>query len=106
MKRLRWPTSTWVETLTPVVREAYLASKRLSVDDLRKHWAIPESDRGVDPEVRRRLIFDNDVTTYSEAKGASDGLEHGVMGFPDIHAKAVAVNRRTAGYLRRASAGS
>jgi hypothetical protein len=90
-----------VETLTPIVRDAYLASNGLSVDDLRKRWAIPESDR-VEPDVRRRLIFDNDATTYSEAKGASDGLEHGFMGFPDIHAKAVAVNRKTAGYLRRA----
>lgn len=90
-----------VETLTPVVRDAYLGSHRLSVVDLKKLWAVPEEHR-VEPEVRRRLIFENDDTIYSQAKDASDGLEHGYMRFPDVHAKAVAANRQTAKYVRRA----
>jgi hypothetical protein len=88
-----------VETLTPLVRDAYLAAHQLTRDELVQRWGIKLQQ--LDSQVRQRLIFDNDASTFKQAREASDGLEHGYLAFADVHATAVAVNRLTAKYLRR-----
>jgi hypothetical protein len=89
-----------VETLTPLLRDEYLTSNQLSRDDLVQRWGIEL--RELDSQVRQRLIFSNDESTFKQARAASDGFEHGYMPFPDVRAKAIAVNRLTATYVRRA----
>lgn len=88
-----------VETLTPLVRDEFLASNHCSRDDLVQHWGIELKE--LDSQVRQRLIFNNDEGTFKQARAASDGFEHGYMPFPDVRATAVAVNRLTASCLRQ-----
>jgi len=88
-----------VEALTKVVGEQEIV-KFGSRDDLLSAWGIELKD--FDAEVRRRIIFQGDTTTYAEARQASNGFEHGFLNMHEI-AK-VATTRAVQGlaYMREA----
>lgn len=88
-----------VDTLTPLLREAYLTRNQISKNELIQRWGIQRQQ--LDSEVRRRLIFNNDAGTFDQARDASNGFEHGYMPLLDVRASAVAVNQLTAMYLRQ-----
>lgn len=89
-----------MEVLTPIARRRELKAHDDSMDKLLQAWAI--DIKQLDPEVRRRVLFQGDTQTYRKAKEASDGFEHGFLSFKDIREHAVAIRQATARYLRRA----
>jgi len=56
----------------------------------------------IGPHFRREVLFQKDNECYQKAKDASDGLEHGYKGFPEIQTLARAARDRSAAYLRAA----
>lgn len=54
----------------------------------------------LDPVVRRDLILNGDEDCYSKSKKASDGFEHGFLGFDKIHDLARDTRHRMAQYIR------
>ena len=103
-------TPLWmaVEALTEVALRAEL--RRLGIDErgLASSWSIgtdgPDRDwrTKLSAEVRLRLIFASDETTYRRAKKASDGWEHGFLSFDHVRELAVASRDRTATLVRTA----
>ena len=53
----------------------------------------------LDPTVRKALL-QNDEECYKKAKDASDGLEHGFLGYEKMHEYARDVRHRMAAYIR------
>jgi hypothetical protein len=60
------------------------------------------AEKGLGPVIRRDHILRGDAECYSRAREASDGFEHGYLGFDVIHAHAVEVRERLARYVRTA----
>jgi hypothetical protein len=89
-----------MEVLTPVALRHHLAQYHVEKADLVEAWKIDV--RSLDPEVRRRLLFDGDDETYTKVRKASDGFEHGFLPFHDIRSTALDLRETAAGYLRRA----
>lgn len=89
-----------VEALTPAVLRKIRDQTGKSNQELAEGWGIELKQ--LDSEVRRRLIFREDTTTFQKARAASDGLEHGFKPFPEIHSLASQVRDSTAAYLREA----
>jgi hypothetical protein len=52
--------------------------------------------------VRKDLLLAGDGECYAKAKDASDGLEHGFLGYDKIHELSKDVRHRMAGYVRTA----
>jgi len=87
------------EALTPVVLRRVLKSGGLDQAVLASEWKVQE--RQLDSEVRKRLVMHGDEVAYSRAKAASDGLEHGFLGFDVVHSHAESVRHCVAEHLRR-----
>ena len=58
--------------------------------------------KGLDSEIRKRLIFNGDSECYAAAKNASDGFEHGFLHADQIAKHAVAIRTNLANYVRNA----
>lgn len=58
--------------------------------------------KGLDATIRRNLILQGDDECYGDGKEASDGLEHGFLGFDEIRGKSAKVRDRMGTLVRRA----
>lgn len=54
----------------------------------------------LDATIRKKFILKDDEDCYKKAKEASDGLEHGFLGYDKIRDSAKDVRHRMAGYIR------
>jgi hypothetical protein len=81
--------------MAPVFRSTPSPSR----DELARSWSV--ETRELDSEVRRHILFEGDDQTYSRAKLASDGFEHGFLPFQTIREHALATRDTTARYLRK-----
>lgn len=88
------------EALTPIALDRYLLDEGISKEELIRQWEIEA--RQLAPEIRRRILFQEDNESYQKAKRASDGYEHSYMPFDQIHYEASEIHNRTAHYLRQA----
>lgn len=88
-----------VEALTQVKKRAELFVRGLSDDQALANQLGCEKDK-LDATVRRDLIFRGDFECYKQAKEASDGLEHGFIGYDRLFDLARQVRHRTASYVR------
>lgn len=88
-----------VEALTKVARDDAVA-RAGSIHDLRSAWGIELKQ--LDGEVRRRLIFQEDSDTYSDARAASDGLEHGFLDVGVLRRYSTSRLESSAKYVREA----
>lgn len=89
-----------MEAMTPIALRHHLSEERISRDALTTRWGIDA--RQLDAEVRKRLLFQGDDTTYSRARAASDGFEHGYLPFQTVREHAMATKMATAQFLRAA----
>ena len=89
-----------MEALTPIARERHLEQTKMNKEQLIAKWNI-EKDK-LDPEVRRRILFQGDDESYRNAKAASDSYEHSYEPLPKVRTLAAAVREKTAHYLRSA----
>lgn len=87
-----------VEALTPVVLRRTLETRACDRAALAATWNVEE--RHLDAEVRKRLVMHDDAEAYKRAKAASDGFEHGFLGFAQVHAHSDAVRVKVAAHLR------
>lgn len=88
-----------MEALTKAALRRECTRRGLSEDELCADWGIEK--KRLDPEVRRRILFQGDEATMRAAVRASDGLEHGFLTFTTVKSHAVAARDRTAELLRR-----
>ena len=88
-----------VEALSPVVLRRTMQTTGNTRAELASTWGV--EDRKLDAEVRRRLILLGDTDTYTTARKASDGFEHGFLGFAEVHAQSSLVRSKLADYLRK-----
>ena len=88
-----------MEALTPVALEA-AAESAGGKEALVASWGI--EIKKLDPEVRRRILFQGDDEAYREARMASDGFEHGFLDFEKIRSYSVARREPVAKYVRMA----
>jgi hypothetical protein len=58
--------------------------------------------KGLDGAVRRELIFGGDADCYTKTANASNGFEHGYMGYDDLQAHAEGTRLLAAQHIRRA----
>lgn len=102
-----------VEAMTKVALRRACVADKCTEDDLVTRWGLAASGaddetlrmakKGLDGEVRRRLIFHGDGECQRLTVKASDGFEHGFEDFDKIRARAVAATERgTAEHVRRA----
>jgi hypothetical protein len=89
------------EALTKARIRAAMAAGGLTGPD-KLAAALGVQLKELDGVIRREFIFQGDAECYKQAKEASDGFEHGYLGFDTIHALSEPIRRRTAGYVRRA----
>jgi len=59
----------------------------------------------LDAFVRREIILKGDADCYAKARKASDGFEHGYLGFDDVRALAVETRTRMGKYVRESLLG-
>jgi hypothetical protein len=95
---------TVVEALTPIVRRRYMQAESLTRDQLLARWGIELND--LDPEVRRRLLFQGDDACYSTAREARNALLHGYDPLWEVREGSLEVRDLTASYVRQALIGS
>lgn len=88
-----------VEALTPVPLRRTLRDSGMDKHALAAHWGLDE--KSLDAEVRKRLIMNGDENAYRTAKRASDGFEHGFLGFTEVHAHSAKIRVDVANHLRR-----
>jgi hypothetical protein len=98
-----------MEALTPVAREIAIADAG-GKEALMSKWGLNRracsscgveyGDGELDANVRRRVLFQEDDDVYNEAKDASDGFEHGYLGYATVYAHAER-NRDRLGVLAR-----
>jgi hypothetical protein len=94
-----------VETLTKAAIRRRCRDDRVDDEALAKHLGVDTTrkwKRELEERARRDIIFDGDAATYSKAKEASDGVEHGYLEFDEVHRHALAATEATFGYVRRA----
>jgi hypothetical protein len=99
-----------MEVLTTCALRRECAAAGLDDEGLACAWGIDVDAapvksvwrRELDSEVRRRVLFQGDVTTLTKAKRASDGLEHGFLDFMKARTLADETRDTTAAYLRKA----
>lgn len=89
-----------VEALTKAVLREHMRKAAKSESELVAEWKI--DIKGLDGEVRRRLIFGGDAECFKKAREVSDTFEHGYGGFDTIRKPAREVIVKTANYLRHA----
>lgn len=95
---------TVAEALTPIIRRQYMKDESLTQDQLLARWEIELKD--LDPEVRRRLIFQGNDACYRTAREARNALLHGYDPLWQVREGSVDVRDLTASYVRRALIGS
>jgi len=90
-----------MEALVRVVIKNELTRLKLdNPQELAEHLGIPIND--LDSTIRRKYLFQDDQECHKNAKKASDGVEHGFLGFDQIRPLAVEVRNKAATYLRTA----
>ena len=90
-----------LEALTKVkIRQACLAAGLTSEEELARHLGVQLKE--LDPAVRKKLLLQNDEECYRKSKAASDGLEHGFLGYDKIRDYAKDVRHRMASHVRTA----
>ena len=89
-----------VEALTKAVLRDLLAREGIREEDLLKRWNIQKKE--LDPEVRRRLLFQCNDAVYKSAKCASDGYEHSFLTPEAVRTPALQARDPTACYVREA----
>jgi len=89
-----------MEALTKAALRQQCKTARLAEGDLAREWGVREKE--LEPEVRRRILFQGDDECYKVARSASDGLEHGFMPLGEVHRRARKVRDQSASYLRSA----
>jgi hypothetical protein len=89
-----------IEALTRVVLRRHCAGANTDADGLAAQLGVER--KLLEPTIRKRIIFQNDVDCYNEAKRASDGFEHGYLGFDELESLARKRRDQTATYLRDA----
>jgi hypothetical protein len=87
-----------MEAITPVALRRHMRTVGASRSDLANSWKVDERD--LEAEVRRRLIMRGNTQTYASAKKASDGFEHGFLGFDEVRAESERARDETADCLR------
>lgn len=92
------------EALTEIALRDILRRESLDEKRLGERWKL-RSEVGnfgslLRAEVRRRVVFQNDVECHRTAKAASDGFEHGFGNLPDLAQKAARAREPTATYIR------
>lgn len=94
--------SLWMgmESLTPVALRRELTSTGLTRDGRAQLWGVEL--KHLNAEVRRRLLFRLDTTTYRTAKNARDAFQHSFKAFATARADAIGVRNVTAEHLRAA----
>lgn len=88
------------EALTPAVLRRFLTTKSIDRVELAKSWQVEE--RHLDAETRKRLIMQGDTDAYATARKASDGFEHGFLGFSELRNHSERVRSKVANLLRLA----
>jgi hypothetical protein len=97
-----------VEALTPVFLRRELKRSGQSRDQLYAFWGLPSSEhqsvrnRNLDSAIRARLIFRGDISSYKDARTASDGFEHAYMDLGEVHERVSRAKIPTAAHVRRA----
>lgn len=96
-----------VEALTYPTLAKLKADRGLSDEDFAKAVGVGVPDksrlkRELEVWCRREVIFQGDNQTYSQARKASDGLEHGFLEMTEIAKRAIAVADKTFRYVRHA----
>lgn len=98
-----------VEALTTLVIRARCVADGVDEAELaRRHGVDPDDPErprwrpALDSWARRTLIFQADEGTYSAARSASDGVEHGFMEMNEVIKRAIAATEATFGYVRKA----
>lgn len=90
-----------METLVPVVRKNELDKHNYNTtQELADYWGIPLKE--LDSKIKKEILFEKDQECHRYAKKASDGVEHGFLGFDEIRPLAINIRDKTAEYLRRA----
>lgn len=87
-----------VEALAPAVLRRVLVEQQTNRSELAASWKVDE--RNLEAEVRKRLIMRGDTEAYATARKASDGFEHGFLGFDDLRNHSERVRAKVANYLR------
>jgi hypothetical protein len=88
-----------VEALTKVqIRQSMAAENVSTPRDLAARLGVDLRD--LDAIVRKKLLLGDDDECYQKAREASDGFEHGYLGYETIRAHAEAIRHRAAGYVR------
>ena len=97
-----------VETLTKAVIRNMTAKRSLTEEELAQTLDVitddpkrPRWHQILGERVRERMIFAGDSDSYTTAKEASDGLEHGYLELDTIAAHALRCADKTFGYVRR-----
>ena len=97
-----------VEALTKASIRHECERKGLSEEDLARANNInpgpqngPPWHKALESWARSTLIFDGDTATYSAARRASDGIEHGFLPHSEINAHARTATLTTFKYVRR-----
>ena len=89
------------EALTKAVLRAEIQRRGLTSEaDLAS--ALGVDIKVLDSTIRRQIIFAGDTECYENGKGASDGLEHGFLGFDEIRTRAASIRLRMARLVRNA----
>jgi hypothetical protein len=102
-----------VEAMTKVALRQVCDREAVTDEELVIRWelasatddeaALLQAKRGLDGEVRRRLIFHGDGTCQTMSRRASDAFEHGYENFNEVRARAVAAKAAgVAEHVRRA----
>ena len=89
-----------VEALTKSLLRRLCKQHQTDEDGLASLFSVEKSE--LDATIRREVIFQGDLDCHREAKKASDGFEHGFLGFGDLRAIAARRRDQTAEYLRKA----
>jgi hypothetical protein len=92
----------WIgmEALTPIALEQHLAAESLTRDQLLEKWGV--TSEALNPEVRRRLLFQGDDDCYGAAQKARNEALHGHAPTWKVRERALETRNRTATYLRTA----
>ena len=92
-----------VEALTPIALEQHLKLESITRDELLARWSIQLKD--LDPEVRRRLLFQGDDECYSTAREVRNQALHGYEPTWKVREGALEARNATATYLRTGTGG-
>src|SRR6185312_7791783 len=90
-----------LEALTKAKIRAEIGARKLSTEDeLAASLQVEKSE--LDATIRRRFLLQGDDECYTLAKKASDGFEHGFLGFDRLLDLSQKIRVRMAGYVRSA----